>query len=269
MSTLQLDSPIARGRTAEVYAWETGQVIKLFYDWVPPAWLDHEIAIGRVIATKDLPTPKFLGVETIQDRTGILYERVPGESMLALLAKRPWSIPRLARQLAEVQTAIHRQSGSGLDQVRGRLRRTIERVENLPADLRDAALQALNLLPEGETLLHMDLHPDQVMISPTGPVVIDWSNAMQGDPLADVARTTLMLTIGEPLDASPAMLLLARFGRGLLFNTYIRRYFQLNPGARMDQVNAWLVPVAASRLPENLPGEPEKLKRLIRRLSKI
>ncbi len=28
-----LDLPIAYGRTAEIYAWQNGQVLKLFYDW--------------------------------------------------------------------------------------------------------------------------------------------------------------------------------------------------------------------------------------------
>jgi hypothetical protein len=30
----ELGQPIARGRTAEIYAWHSGQVLKLFYDWL-------------------------------------------------------------------------------------------------------------------------------------------------------------------------------------------------------------------------------------------
>ena len=42
---------------------------------------------------------------------------------------------------------------------------------------------------EGERLLHLDFHPDNVLLSQRGPVVIDWTNARAGDPAFDVAMT--------------------------------------------------------------------------------
>ena len=42
---------------------------------------------------------------------------------------------------------------------------------------------------EGGRLLHLDFHPDNVLLSARGPVVIDWANARAGDPALDVAMT--------------------------------------------------------------------------------
>lgn len=42
---------------------------------------------------------------------------------------------------------------------------------------------------EDERLLHRDLHPDNVLLSGRGPVVIDWTNARAGDPALDIAMT--------------------------------------------------------------------------------
>jgi len=53
-------SPLALGRTAEVYVWQDHQVLKLFYAWVPGHVAQHEIEIGRVVATMPLPTPKLI-----------------------------------------------------------------------------------------------------------------------------------------------------------------------------------------------------------------
>ena len=39
----------------------------------------------------------------------------------------------------------------------------------------------------GDRIIHLDLHPLNVLMSRRGPVVIDWSNAAPGDPLTDVA----------------------------------------------------------------------------------
>ena len=42
-------------------------------------------------------------------------------------------------------------------------------------------------------MLHLDLHPLNVLMGPDGPVVIDWTNARPGPPGLDVAMTALIL----------------------------------------------------------------------------
>jgi aminoglycoside phosphotransferase (APT) family kinase protein len=53
--------------------------------------------------------------------------------------------------------------------------------------------------------------------------VIDWMTAIQGHPAADVARTRLLLTIGEPPQAGAIRLLLL-LGRRLYFQTYLETF---------------------------------------------
>ena len=48
-------------------------------------------------------------------------------------------------------------------------------------------------LGEGDALLHLDLHPENVILTPRGPVVIDWPNAARGPGAADVAHTWIVL----------------------------------------------------------------------------
>ncbi|MFC7592742.1 phosphotransferase [Nonomuraea antimicrobica] len=49
-------------------------------------------------------------------------------------------------------------------------------------------LRRLHTIPARESgdprdrILHLDLHPDNVMLTPDGPMVIDWSNAGRGRP---------------------------------------------------------------------------------------
>lgn len=52
----------------------------------------------------------------------------------------------------------------------------------------------LHALPwPGGSLLHLDLHPLNVLWTPGGPVVVDWTNARAGEPDPDVAMTALIL----------------------------------------------------------------------------
>ncbi|GAA2543780.1 phosphotransferase [Winogradskya consettensis] len=47
--------------------------------------------------------------------------------------------------------------------------------------------------PAGTSIVHLDLHPDNVLMTGRGPVVIDWCNARADDPDLDTAMTALIL----------------------------------------------------------------------------
>lgn len=74
---------------------------------------------------------------------------------------------------------------------------TLERSEGaaMLADLHDR-LHALPSRPGarvGHRVIHLDLHPENVMLVRRGPVVIDWRNATDGPPELDVALSALIL----------------------------------------------------------------------------
>jgi aminoglycoside phosphotransferase (APT) family kinase protein len=265
MSTLTPGPLLALGRTAEVYAWQEDQVLKLFYAWCSPDSVQHEIEIGRAIAAMALPTPKLVGALEIEGRHGILYERVEGPSMLKQCNSKPWLVFRFARQLADLHAEIHSHNGDGLPPVRPSLRWEIEQVDSLPPTLKAGVLGLLETLPDGNTLCHCDFHPDQVLITATGPVIIDWMTAHQGPPLADLTRTLILLKVGQVPYAGLAMRAIISLWRGLFYRTYIARYFEQHPAATTSDVRAWMVPVAAARLNEHIAGEQEPLLRIIQR----
>ncbi|MDX6365287.1 MAG: hypothetical protein QOK30_363 [Nocardioidaceae bacterium] len=71
--------------------------------------------------------------------------------------------------------------------------------------------------PDGggtDTIRHLDLHPDNVIISPAGPVVIDWRNSDVGPPAMDLALTAVILAqvaLSPRPDASAARGLLSAY----------------------------------------------------------
>lgn len=253
-----LEHPIALGRTAEVYAWQEGYVLKLFREWFPPEGAEHEARIARAIQQAGLPVPAAGEIVEIDGRHGLVYERVIGVSMMKDLASRPWRVLGSARVLAELQACMHRVEGAkDLPSMHDRLRKKIRAAEKLPPDLCEAALKALESLPEGDRLCHGDFHPENVLMTATGAVIIDWVDATRGNPLADAARSTVIfmgVAANNPISSNPFVKVFTR-----LFHTaYIRRYFQLCPGGE-HEYRLWLPVVAAARLSENIPGLEEWL----------
>lgn len=72
------------------------------------------------------------------------------------------------------------------------------------------------------TILHLDLHPENVLLTPVGPVVIDWRNGQDGPGDLDTAFTALILaqvaigSIEHPLGEDAGVIL--------------DRFLQLAPG---------------------------------------
>jgi Ser/Thr protein kinase RdoA (MazF antagonist) len=74
-------------------------------------------------------------------------------------------------------------------------------------------LHELPALAGAETIVHLDLHPQNVLLTEGGPVVIDWRNARDGPADLDTALTALILaqvaigSIEHPLGAAAGELL--------------------------------------------------------------
>ena len=173
MSSENKGKLIARGRTAEVYAWQDHQVIKLFYDWCPAPWIKHEVDIGRILVNVAIPTPKLLGTAFLDGCQGIIYERVDGPSMLSQLSTKPWTLGKFARQFADLHSEIHQHSGSAFSALRASLAGAIRASKILTQAEIEAVLSSLERLPDGAVLCHFDFHPGQVILTAGGPVIID------------------------------------------------------------------------------------------------
>lgn len=252
------------GATAGIYAWGDDQVLKVFRPGMSESAVRHEAEATAVAHSLGLAVPAVGGMLEIDGRLGIVYERLTGPTLLQSLSASPWRMVQYARQLAELQAALHRCPAAGLPPLRPCLREHVERVVSLPESLKSQVLALLDSLPDGDRICHWDFHPDNVMLSERGPVVIDWMGAALGDASADLARTSVILRTSE-VTAGRGSRILLRLVVGIFYRQYRRRYLQLAP-TPAPLAAAWEVPVAAARLLEQRPKvEDERLKRIVLR----
>ena len=260
---MSLNTPIALGSTAEIYTWKEDQVLKLFNSGISCGTVEHEAWLTRLAHATGLPVPEVGEIIEIAGRYGLEYERVDGITMLQALYKKPWLAATFARQLAELQAKAHKISMPEMPSQHEQLERKINQASQLTGDLRQAALSALEQLPQEDKLCHGDFHPNNIVLTPPGPVIIDWIDATRGLPLADVARSTLLFG-GGPLPKGVPWWV--SFVRGWFYRVYIRSYTKLNP---MDKrkLPTWVGVCAAARLAENTRYDEPWLLALARTLA--
>jgi tRNA A-37 threonylcarbamoyl transferase component Bud32 len=249
--TLANKTLVGQGRTAEVYAWGPGRILKLYQTWMPAVRVDEEFAIGQAAQAAGVPVPAVEARVELEGRQGIVFERVTGPTLLQHLQAKPWTLVTVARQLGELHAQIHACAAlPGLPSQRQQIEAGIAAARDLPEDRQEAARRYLAQLPEGEALCHGDFHPDNIILTPRGPVIIDWLTGSRGHPLADVARSSLIMQTGGLPPRIPRLQRLAiNTMRRFLHTLYLDRYLQLRPAARRE-IEVWLPPLIAARLRE-------------------
>jgi uncharacterized protein (TIGR02172 family) len=248
---ISLDQPLARGRTADVYVWDEGHVLKLFHNWFEPENIQYEQRIAKAVVASGVKAPIVGDVIRVNDRNGLIYERVAGTSMEQMFLHKPSKFFTYAHILAGLHAQMHeRIFESTIPAQKTRLQNKINRVNALPAALKTKLLEALESLPDGDRVCHGDFHPTNVLLSDHDTTVIDWIDATRGNPLADVARTSV-IALGVAETLQPRNPFMQAFVK-LFHSSYLKNYFALRPGGK-EEYHRWLPIVAGARMSENIP----------------
>lgn len=258
---------IAEGREAEIFRWSESEVLRLFRDPDAGERADREMAaLDAVHATLPCVPVPSARIEW-EGRPGILMERLNGEGILTELQRRPWRLWALGRLFGRTHASVNQLAAPPeLPSLRSDLHRRIGSSNAIPAELRSAALEELDGLPDGNALCHGDFQPDNVLLCPTGPAVIDWPSATRGDACGDFAGTMLMLDLGALPPGAPPLIRWAQWtARGLFARAYASGYeeeLRHDPNA----VRRWRFVCTVDRLRDEIREERTALLREAERL---
>ncbi|MEU6282231.1 aminoglycoside phosphotransferase family protein [Streptomyces sp. NPDC047028] len=148
---------LGSGRSADVYEIDDAWVLRRDRG----GWGDAaaEGAVMAYVREHGYPVPR---VRPSASRTDLVLERLSGPTMLAALTS----------------------GGIGPDEAGTLLARLLRQLHALPGRNPD---------DPAARVLHLDLHPDNVILTADGPRVIDWSNTEDGPPGLDWAMSAIIL----------------------------------------------------------------------------
>lgn len=262
----QLGRIIAPGRTSDVYEYGRGSVVKVPRPGIPAAWAAIEAEITAAVHSNGLPTPAVRGLDMVEGRESVVFERIDGQSMWEQVRNGSRDVRSVAVELAEIQLTIHgAEPPSLLIAFADRVGPKIDAACVLSAGERDEAQRILASLPRGSSLCHGDLHPGNVLMSDRGAIVIDWYDAASGSPIADFVRSSLLIRPRPTTSASELPHLPESSPDVLrrLHDHYVERMLadlDVAPGV----ARCWEVVLAAARLSERAEADDSVLLALWR-----
>lgn len=256
---------LGQGRTAEIFEWSRDCVLKLYREDMPESFCRQEFEWTGLVYEHGKVAPKPVQMIRLDGRNGAIYERLSGETMLAVMNRMPWRAKKFAKVLAKSHIDLHKTVDIEAIPVKEKLARDIENAGLLSSVDKKKIMDYLKTLPDGKSICHFDFHPDNIMVSDGSCRVIDWMTACVGDPLSDVARTGLLLIYAEPPDGHAPSSIFAGASRRFFFGLYKREYMK-RTGSKNADIKRWEIPVAAARLCEGVPET--ELKRVYMALRK-
>lgn len=150
---------------------------------------DREVEVLHAVTA--IPVPSVEATGDPHGHPAMLISWCPGTTLYEAI----WSVPELAAplgvELGRAQAMLHQMP------VTDRLRSALHTDWiGWRGSQEDTLSRAVRRSASGaESLIHLDFHPLNVMVEGvTITGVIDWSNALFGDPRADIARTYSILT---------------------------------------------------------------------------
>ncbi|KDQ68032.1 MULTISPECIES: phosphotransferase [Streptomyces] len=151
---------LGSGRTADVYALDDSWVLRRYRGDTDAT---AELAVMSYLSAHGYPLPRIGppgGAEVLpQD---LVIQRLTGPTLADALLAGTVTMAEGADVLARLLRELHA---------------IPPRISQDPAD----------------RILHLDLHPENVMLAPRGAVVIDWTTAAEGPPALDRAVSSLIL----------------------------------------------------------------------------
>src|SRR5205085_12360100 len=201
----ELGPLLASGRDADIFAYGPGLVVRRSRRGRS---MEREAKVMQYVAARGVPVPRVEDVRA--GGTELVMERIDGPTMLDALFRRPWTLRRNAERLAMLHQRLHEIAAPGWLE---------------------------SFLDGNVCVVHLDLHPLNVVLSPNGPVLLDWTNARAGAADVDVAVTRLVLAAAELRDTG-VRAAAVRVTRTMFLRAFVRHF-------ALAGVRAWLPAVAA------------------------
>lgn len=200
---MKLGPLVGAGVRSHVYALDSKRVVKVPRVGTPDSWIRKEAEFTASVHALGVPVPAVHELTIHGGRAVVVYERIYGPSMWASVAGQPSSAHAMGQMLADLQLALFvRPAPMTFPRQRDRLACKIRMSTNALGAEFDALVASLPSSSDALVLCHGDLHPGNVILSPSGPIVLDWFDVSRGIALADVARSSILMGAGGRIYSS-------------------------------------------------------------------
>jgi uncharacterized protein (TIGR02172 family) len=190
---------IGIGRTAEVYDYKDNKVLKLFYSTFNDKDIEYEYLITKNISDTTSIAPKVYDVINVNNRMGIVYEKINGQMLSEYLSRNFKNAHKIVHKFAQTQKVINNINSENIPNHTNKLKQRITNSSLLCDSEKEIIVKYLKIINKNE-ICHGDFHPENVFVDQNHNFrVIDWANMYVSNKFIDIARTYYLFKLGKSL----------------------------------------------------------------------
>ena len=176
--TVKDDRYLGTGTTADVYRLDDDRIVKVYHPDQDPAWIEAQRNNSEQLFRHGIPSAAVYDAVSVDGRIGVIFERLQAQSLGEAVSREPERLDEYAEKLAALLRRVHKTKfdkallTDTLDFLFGHFNVTaIDRFTD-----RDLSGFAASL-NTGETLVHGDFHPMNIMVRNGELILIDTGDA--------------------------------------------------------------------------------------------
>ncbi len=183
---------IGQGANGEVYRVDSENVIKVFQKSAPREDIDRERMLAQEALLAGIPTAISYSVVMADERLGIMFEMINADTLSNSLKSDPARYDELAGKYIGLYKKIHETvvDKECFPNIKDIYHSCIDQCKEHYTDEELGLLRALvESVPERDTMIHGDYHPNNVMVQNDELILIDMGDVSYGHPIFDFLAT--------------------------------------------------------------------------------
>ncbi len=192
--------PLSAGVCGQCFQLDAETIVKLYNEGIAPEVAEREKEFARAAFIAGVPTALSYDVVTCGTRTGVIYEMLDAQLFSALIRATPDRVDEHGALLARIAHTFHSKAAdpSIFPDLKDRLRGDIEGLRGIfPDDDVELLAARLEMIPDGDNLVHYDLHTSNIMIRDGEPMIIDLGDLSRGHYFFDVGLIAMIFGYEE------------------------------------------------------------------------
>ena len=187
--------PFARGGTGDCYRLDGDTILKLYYEGFPEARILREKEGARAALVAGVPTAISFDMVKVGNREGVIYEGLSGKTMSELVSQHPTRAGELGGMLAGIALSLHDApvKVTGLPRPTEPIRAELSKISYVPEKTMANIVAFMDKLDLEIHYVHGDFHPNNVIMTDDGPMLVDMGSFSVGSPMFDLATTYFSL----------------------------------------------------------------------------
>ena len=188
---------IGFGGNGAVYRVSEDEIVKVNYNPATYAALDLELAKAKEAFLLGIPTAiSFDLVDCGEGKRGVVYETIKSRTLGESIQSNPELMEELTERYVEQLNTLHavHTDNPVFGNAKDNYRTQVENASKFLTEEEGQMLkQILDVLPEGDRLVHCDAHPKNIMIQNGDMLWIDMEGMATGHPIYDLISIAVVL----------------------------------------------------------------------------